>query len=106
LILEAAGYKVITASSGRIGLRLLQDNPVELVILDSRMSDMNGKAAARKIRRTHPNVPILMLSGQIDLPESVSSNVDAFVPKGEPPAVLLRHLTELAEGRAVKASCR
>jgi DNA-binding response OmpR family regulator len=69
LILEAAGYKVITASSGRIGLRLLQDNPVELVILDSRMSDMNGKAAARKIRRTHPNVPRLMLSGQIDLPE-------------------------------------
>ena len=39
-----------------------------------------------------------MLSGQIDLPKRSSSAVDAFVAKGQPPAVLLGHLTALAKG--------
>jgi CheY-like chemotaxis protein len=37
LVLEAAGYDVVTASSGRIGLRLLERHPVQVVILDYRM---------------------------------------------------------------------
>jgi CheY-like chemotaxis protein len=83
LILKAAGYNVITASSGRIGLRLLQRHPVQVVILDYRTPDMNGGAVAREIRRTHPYIPILMLSGQIDVPKRASSAVDALVAKGQ-----------------------
>ena len=98
LVLETVGYKVRTACSGRIGLRLLERHPVQLVILDYRMPKMNGEAVAREIRRTHPHVPILMLSGQIDVPKRASSAVDAFVTKGQPPAVLLGHLIALAEG--------
>jgi CheY-like chemotaxis protein len=98
LILEAAGYDVITATSGRIGLRLLERHPVQLVILDYRMPKMNGAMVAREIRRTHPHVPIIMLSGQIEVPADVPRAVDAFVPKGEPPTVLLGYLTLLAEG--------
>jgi DNA-binding response OmpR family regulator len=98
LVLEAAGYDTITASSGRIGLRLLGRHPVHLVVLDYAMPEMNGETVAREIRRTHPNVPILMLSGQIDVPKRSLSAVDAFVSKGQPPAVLLGHLTTLAEG--------
>lgn len=100
LILQSAGYDVITASSGRIGLRLLERHPVQLVILDYGMPEMNGEAVAREIRRTHPHVPILMLSGQLDIPRRASSAVDAFVAKGQPPAVLLGHLSALACGRA------
>lgn len=96
-ILEAAGYSVIKASSGRIGLRLLERNPVHIVILDYRMPKMNGEAVAREIRRRHPRLPIIMLSGQIDVPASISSAVDAFVSKAQPPEVLLEHLTALSE---------
>ena len=98
LVLQCAGYNVITASSGRIGLRLLERHPVQLVILDYRMPEMNGDAVAREIRRTHPQVPILMLSGQIDVPKRASSAVDAFVTKGQPPKVLLQHLAVLSDG--------
>jgi CheY-like chemotaxis protein len=98
LVLQSAGYDVVTASSGRIGLRLLERHPVQVVILDYRMPEMDGEAVAREIRRTHPHVPILMLSGQIEVAKRASSAVDAFVAKGQPPAVLLGHLTALAEG--------
>jgi len=98
LILQTAGYNVITASSGKIGLRLLQSHPVHFVILDYGMPQMNGEAVAREIKRTHPHVPILMLSGQIDVPKRASSAVDAFVTKGQPPAVLLGGLNVLSEG--------
>jgi len=104
LILQSAGYDVITASSGRIGLRLLGRHPVQLVVLDYGMPEMNGEAVAREIRRTHPHVPILMLSGQIDIPKRASSTVDAFVAKGQPPAVLLGELTALACGRTREAT--
>ena len=86
LILETAGHNVITASSGRIALRLLQSHPVHFVILDYGMLQMNGKAVAREIRRTHPRLLIIMLSGQIDVPNRASSAVDAFVTKGQTPA--------------------
>jgi len=102
LILETAGYDVITASSGRIGLRLLQSHLVHFVVLDYGMPQMNGKAVAREIRRTHPRLPIIMLSGQADVPKDASSAVDAFLTKGQPPAVLLGCLNLLSEGVATK----
>ena len=103
LILQGAGYDVITASSGRTGLRLLGRHPVQLVILDYSMPEMDGETVAREIRRTHPHVPILMLSGQIDIPKRAWLAVDAFVAKGQPPAVLLEHVTTLAGERTREA---
>ena len=102
LVLETAGYNVITAGSGRIGLRLLQSHPVHFVILDYRMPEMDGEAVAREIRRTHPGLPIIMLSGQIGVSKRASSAVDAFVAKGQPPAVLLGCLNLLSEGVPTK----
>jgi len=60
------------------------------------MPGMNGEAVAREIRRTHPNLPIIMLSGRLDIPERTSSAADAFVAKGQPPAVLLEYVATLA----------
>jgi len=102
LILETAGYDVITASSGRIGLRLLLSHTVHIVILDYRMPDMSGGAVACEIRRTHPRIPIIMLSGQVGVAKRASSAVDAFVAKGQPPAVLLGCLNLLSEGVPTK----
>jgi CheY-like chemotaxis protein len=89
--------RVLTANSGTIGLRLLRRHRVHFVVLDYRMPQMDGEAVAREIRRIDPRIPVIMLSGQINLPHEALSAVDVFVSKGEPPAVLLQHLTALAE---------
>jgi response regulator RpfG family c-di-GMP phosphodiesterase len=57
LILETAGYKVITASSSRIGLRLLQSHTVHFVILDYCMPEMNGEAVAWRDQAHAPSPP-------------------------------------------------
>jgi DNA-binding NtrC family response regulator len=81
IILEDSGYKVLTASSGREGLKVFASDAIDAVILDYEMPEMNGEVVAAEMRRTNPEIPILMLSGWVSLPESVLQIVDEFVNK-------------------------
>src|SRR5258708_39307292 len=83
IILEDRGYKVLTASSGREGLEVFASNAIDAVILDYQMPEMNGELVADEMKRTNPEIPILMLSGWASLPESALRLVDEFVAKGD-----------------------
>lgn len=83
IILEDSGYKVLTASSGREGLQVFRSNTIDAVILDYQMPEMNGELVAAEMKRTNPEIPILMLSGWAALPESALRLVDEFVAKGD-----------------------
>jgi CheY-like chemotaxis protein len=83
IILENSGYKVLTASSGREGLEVFASNAIDAVILDYQMPEMNGELVAAEMKRTNPEIPILMLSGWVSLPESALRLVDEFVSKGD-----------------------
>jgi len=49
-VLAGAGYDVIRASSGPQAIQILQNTPLDLVILDIMMPDMNGFAVLEIIR--------------------------------------------------------
>ena len=83
IILEDSGYKVLTASSGREGLEVFASNAIDAVILDYQMPEMNDELVAAEMKRTNPEIPILMLSGWVSLPESALRLVDEFVAKGD-----------------------
>ena len=78
--LEAFGYTVVTASSGREGLELAGLRSFDVVIVDYCMAEMNGQEFATAMRRLRPLAPIIMLSG-MDVPGQALKVVDAFVPK-------------------------
>ena len=63
IILEDFGYKVLTASSGSEGLEVFASNAIDAVILDYQMPEMHGELVAAEMKRTNPEIPILMLSG-------------------------------------------
>ena len=61
--LERAGYRVLTAESGPHGLRLLQHQEVDLILVDIFMPDMDGLEVIQLLRKTRPACKIIAISG-------------------------------------------
>jgi CheY-like chemotaxis protein len=100
LLLERAGYRVLTAPDGPSGLLLFAQQPVEAVVLDYSMPGMTGGEVAVQMRVVKPEVPILMLSAYTSLPPEVTASVDMSMTKGEGAPALLEKLSCLVEDRA------
>jgi CheY-like chemotaxis protein len=92
ILLERAGYKVITAIDGATGISLFEKEPVDAVVLDYSMPGMHGGEVASRMRQLKPGVPILLLSAYFGLPLEVTSLVDLYMTKGEGAPVLLQKL--------------
>ena len=95
LLLERAGYKVLTAMDGATGLDIFKSEPIEAVVLDYSMPGMHGGEVATLMRQVKPEVPILLLSAYIGLPAEVTSLVNLYMTKGEGAPVLLKKLRSL-----------
>ena len=80
-IFEGYGYNVLTASSGRAGLELAKENAIDAVIVDYEMPGMNGGEVARVFKNRNPEIPVVMCSGSLQLPETVEDLVDAICDK-------------------------
>lgn len=91
-VLETAGYQVLTATDGPNGLTLFRGNPIDGVVLDYYMPEMDGGVVAQTMRRERPEVPIMLLSAYINLPTEVITLVDVTLLKGEGPQELLEKL--------------
>jgi CheY-like chemotaxis protein len=90
ILLGDAGYSVVTASSGAEALGMLADGlTVDLVLLDYVMPGMNGDELAAKLRKQHPNLPLVAVSAVGQLPHTLLDAVDSYVQKGQDPQVLL-----------------
>ena len=63
MVLEDAGHQVLTAENGRVGLSKLEQHPVDLVISDLFMPDMEGLETMRIIRQRQDDIKIIVISG-------------------------------------------
>ena len=95
ILLERAGYRVLTALDGRSGLEVFAKEPIQAVILDYTMPGMNGGEVANRMRQTKPHIPILLLSANIAVPADITALVDVYMTKGEGAPVLLQKLGSL-----------
>lgn len=85
MILEASGYRVLTAGEGAEALRRLHDDgPVDLVLLDMMMPGMNGREF-REFQRADPSlesVPVIVLTGDSHAREKAEElNAAGFLQK-------------------------
>jgi CheY-like chemotaxis protein len=63
-MMEEMGYAVLTAGDAPQALELIKQQKPELVVSDIVMAGpINGLALAREIRKTHPEMPILLVTG-------------------------------------------
>ncbi len=61
--LEGAGYQVWEAASGIEGVRLICEQPINLVITDILMPDMDGLETVGILRRDFPNIRTVAITG-------------------------------------------
>jgi excisionase family DNA binding protein len=59
-------YSLTTAFDGVEGLKLIQTEPVDIVLLDLAMPIMNGVSFLRKLRQNHPEIPVIIVTGHPD----------------------------------------
>ena len=82
--LEAEGYEVLTAKSGRTALEILAQHSVSLVVSDVRMPDGDGVYLATELHRRYPDGPyIILITGfsDLSLETAQSLGVKMLLPK-------------------------
>lgn len=98
-ILRRAGYYVIPALNPRRALDHFQDRDfpadISAVITDHIMPGMTGAEFVRELRKTHPDLPIMVISGLEEAQNEYAGMNVRFLVKPLPPDLLLSNLREL-----------
>jgi DNA-binding response OmpR family regulator len=78
-MLRLEGFHVVTASTAEEGLRVFAKGPVDAVLLDLRMPDIDGLELLRRLRRDGASrTPIAMLTGDYLLNDDVVAQIYAL----------------------------
>jgi DNA-binding NtrC family response regulator len=72
-ILEREGYRVSTATSGQEAIRLAQDVPFDLAILDIRMPEVSGIEVLKALKRTNAQLPVLMTTAYSSMDTTIEA---------------------------------
>ena len=77
-MLRAGGFLVAEAAEGQDGLRQLCEASVDLVLTDLAMPGLSGWEVARAVRHLYPDIPVVLITGNVDALEA-SSDLRAHV---------------------------
>ncbi len=105
LVLERAGYAVLTATSAEEAMNLLAVNHVDLVVSDYLMPGVVGTELAKSVKTHYPAIPFVLLSGVNDIPDE-ASYADLFISKVEGPGMMCTKIAAILSGelRAIESS--
>ncbi len=94
MVLERAGYQVLTASSARQALEVLSANSVDLVLSDQLMPGTTGTELAKKVKTQFPALPVILISGVNEIPPD-AENADLFMSKVEGPTAMCEKIASV-----------
>jgi len=61
-VLADEGFQTIPAKDGREALEKLKTDSVSLIITDERMPDLSGMELLLEVKRTHPDIPLILIT--------------------------------------------
>lgn len=105
-VLRRSGYTVLMAHDPQQALAQLQRGqftpPPDAIITDHIMPELTGSQFVRELRKTHPDLPVMVISGLDDAePEYAAMNV-LFLQKPLLPDLLLINLRALLNRKPLK----
>ena len=101
------GYRVVSATHPRMGLKRLASIKPDLIVLDVMLPEMTGFEVCKRIRQTD-SVPIIMLTARGDLTDRILGleiGADDYLPKPFEPRELVARIQTVLR-RASKSSPR
>lgn len=83
ITLEDEGHEVVTASNGRKGLEYARKGPVDLIVTDFMMPDVDGIEMLRTLREEGFDRPAIVTSAipERQLPHGAEGLFGRFIPK-------------------------
>ena len=103
VVLQRAGYVVLTAGDGLEAMKVLLSVGVDVIVTDALMPNLDGYELCRFVRNSEhlSHLPIILLSA-LDPRNSTdeSEQVDAFLSKPVSPEDLLNHIVEVSHKNA------
>ena len=104
--LAKQGYTVIEAASGEEGWRRFMQHPVDLVLLDHRMPDLNGDLVLARMKEQNPLVRVIMITAYGAVETAVRAmhlGADDFLEKPVDLEMLLARIRAIEEQLAIAA---
>lgn len=95
----AARYEVVDADDGDTGMRLIDEEKPDCVLLDYSLPGRNGIEVLKRIRAQHPFLPVVMLTGQGNEKVAVTAiqqGAQNYIAKSTITNDVLEHITHMA----------
>jgi len=95
--LELGGYQVKTAGDGQAALACLDSHPVGMVVSDVQMRPMDGHELLGRIKNSHPQLPVLLMTAYGNIEKAVTAMRDGavdYLAKPFEPQLLLEKVGE------------
>ncbi|MDD2478196.1 MAG: response regulator transcription factor [Candidatus ainarchaeum sp.] len=96
--LEKEGFETLAAYDGREALDIIRREPLDLVVLDVMLPEMDGLSLCRQLRLEGIHIPILMLTakdGEIDKVLGLEIGADDYLTKPFSPRELVARVRAL-----------
>ena len=111
-VLEQKGYKVREAMSGQEALDEFDHQAYDLVFTDIRMPGMDGLEVASRLKKAHPEVPVVIVTGygsEANERRAAAAGVAGFLRKPLTPEMIIDHAERALKERqetleAIRAS--
>ncbi len=100
--LNKNGFKTVSTTSGKQGLKLLQENPYDLILCDYRLNDLDGTVLYDKIRKISQEAVVIFITGYVNLRvaiDLIKEGVYQYLEKPLRPDDLLDTIKSAMQGK-------
>ncbi len=78
-VLEDEGYETVLVTSGEAALEEVRRDPPDLILLDIWLPAMDGMEVLERVKRRHPDIPVIIISGHGNIETAVrATRMGAF----------------------------
>jgi DNA-binding NtrC family response regulator len=103
------GYETLAATSGTTGLQLLEQEPVDCIILDLEMPGLDGFDVLRRLAERGSDVPVIVYTGTGNYDRCVQAvrlGAYGFIDKAETMERVVQEIENALEGKRLAAEVK